>query len=117
MFELSEEEKFFTISTLSKMTGIAPHSIRRWELEFKLLTPVRTQKGHRRYTENDVEKLLTIKDLIYRQKMTLEGAKKYLSKRSKSKINLNVTDSQTNRESLKTLVQIDKELSDILKEW
>lgn len=111
----SEENKYLTIGKLSKITAVAKHSLRHWESKFKLLSPVRTTNGHRRYTKDHIEKILLIKDLIYRQKMTLEGVKKYIHGRNKT--TLTGEDSKTTAETLKNLTQIHKELSAILKEW
>lgn len=37
-----------TISEAAKLKGVAPSTLRRWEVEGKLI-PERTQNGHRRY--------------------------------------------------------------------
>jgi DNA-binding transcriptional MerR regulator len=109
------EKKYYTISELSALTGVAAHSIRYWEREYALLGPVRKESGHRRYLRRDIEILNEIKDLVYRRKMTLAGAKKALSRRDKTQpgaVAASVTDEETRR----LLEEAHKELSALLKE-
>ncbi|MCC6769293.1 MAG: MerR family transcriptional regulator [Bacteroidia bacterium] len=53
----------FTIGDLENLTGISTHTIRIWEKRYKLLCPERTDTNLRRYTSNDLRKLLNIATL------------------------------------------------------
>ena len=44
----------FPIRTVSEMTGVNAVTLRAWERRYGLIQPVRTPKGHRLYTQNDV---------------------------------------------------------------
>ena len=44
----------YPISTVSALTGVNPVTLRAWERRYGLVTPHRTSKGHRLYTEADV---------------------------------------------------------------
>jgi DNA-binding transcriptional MerR regulator len=57
---------------------VKPHVIRFWEKEFKSLKPRKSATGQRIFTRRDVERLSTIKHLLYTQRFTIEGARKYL---------------------------------------
>jgi len=111
-----EEKRYFTISEVSRASGVPEHSIRYWEKQFQLLRPIRKESGHRRYTERELEVLAEIKDLVYHQKMTLAGAKKALSRRHSRTAQENTQDAVSDGETLKLLAEIRKDLSAILKE-
>ena len=81
-YEEIEEKDYFSIGDVKRITGVPEYSVRYWEAEFGLIKPIRKESGHRRYTKSDVYTILKIKDLIYKHKLTLEGAKKQLSKYS-----------------------------------
>lgn len=54
----------YKISTLAKLTGFGIQAIRNWELRYGLLTPERTDGGHRLYSESDLQILLRVKALL-----------------------------------------------------
>ena len=69
---------YYGIGEVKEITGVAPHVLRYWESEFKLLRPVKDRSGRRRYRTKDIEKIEKIKDLLYRKKYSIAGAKKCL---------------------------------------
>ncbi len=71
-------DNLFSISEASNITGIKPHILRYWESEFKLLRPMKSDGGHRKYVKNDIELILYIKELLYKKRYTIAGAKKRL---------------------------------------
>ncbi|MCX7816856.1 MAG: MerR family transcriptional regulator [Syntrophales bacterium] len=81
------DKEFFRIGEVSRIVGVQPHVIRYWESEFKLVKPVRTSSDQRLFRRKDVETLLMIKDLLYKEHFTIKGAKKELIKRIKEKEN------------------------------
>lgn len=74
------EKAYFRIGEVSKILNVEPYVIRYWETEFKTVKPVRTKTAQRLYRKKDVQELLTIRDLLYRQKFTIDGARKQLLK-------------------------------------
>lgn len=54
----------FPIRTLVNKTQVGSSTLRAWERRYGLLTPSRTPKGHRLYSEADVKKVRRICDLI-----------------------------------------------------
>lgn len=52
------------IRTVANLTGINPVTLRAWERRYNLITPQRTPKGHRLYTENDVARIRHILELL-----------------------------------------------------
>ena len=74
------EKAYFRIGEVSKILNVEPYVIRYWETEFKTVNPVRTKTAQRLYRKKDVQELLTIKNLLYAQRFTIDGAKKQLCK-------------------------------------
>lgn len=52
------------ISALSRRTGVAPDTLRKWEQRYGVLDPARTTGGQRRYTELDVQRVEWLRDRI-----------------------------------------------------
>ena len=49
------------IAALSRRTGVAPDTLRKWEQRYRILRPSRTEGGQRRYSEHDVDRVLWLK--------------------------------------------------------
>ena len=69
---------FFRIGEVAGLVGVEPHVLRYWEREFRSIRPTKSAKGQRVYSRKDVENLLRVKDLLYRDGFTIAGAKKKL---------------------------------------
>lgn len=54
----------YSIKYVANVTGLSEHRIRAWEKRYQLLTPSRTSKGRRLYSDEDIHKLGLIKNLI-----------------------------------------------------
>ena len=108
-----EQQDYFSIGDVKRITGVPEYSVRYWESEFSLIRPVRLPSGHRRYSKEDIYTILKIKDLIYKHKLTLEGAKKQLNKYQFSS-----SDDRKNlsRSDVKLLTEIKEALADLIKE-
>jgi methanogenic corrinoid protein MtbC1 len=52
------------IAALSRRTGVAPDTLRKWEQRYGVLRPVRTAGGQRRYSEMDVQRVEWLRDRI-----------------------------------------------------
>lgn len=77
------EKLFYRIGDVSEITGIKPHVLRYWEAEFSGLHPRKNRAGQRIYERRDVEIVLEIKKLLYDQRYTISGARKFLVRRVK----------------------------------
>ena len=106
-----EQQDYFSIGDVKRITGVPEYSVRYWEAEFNLIRPIRLESGHRRYTKQDVYTILKIKDLIYKHKLTLEGAKKQLNKYQLP----SSSDEKKPRTDIKLLTEIKETLEDLLK--
>tara|TARA_Y100001936_G_scaffold188844_1_gene187265 strand:- start:741 stop:1067 length:327 start_codon:yes stop_codon:yes gene_type:complete len=73
------DKKYFSISEVSELCSVKPHTLRFWENEFKGLKPI-TRKGSRRYYQKkDIEMIRKIQDLLYEEGLTISGVKRSLS--------------------------------------
>jgi MerR family transcriptional regulator, light-induced transcriptional regulator len=52
------------IAALSRRTGVAPDTLRKWEQRYAILQPRRTPGGQRRYDENDVARVEWLRDRL-----------------------------------------------------
>src|SRR5262245_13871815 len=78
------DKLYFRIGEVARLAGIKPYVLRFWETEFPNLGPKKSGSGHRLYRRKDVEMVLEIKRLLYEQRFTIEGARKFLEGRPKS---------------------------------
>jgi DNA-binding transcriptional MerR regulator len=73
---LPQGKLYYSISEVSDLVGVKPHVLRYWETQFKVIRPRKGRGGARMYRKRDVEMLFDIKELLYDQRFTIEGAKR-----------------------------------------
>lgn len=69
---------YFRIGEVSKLIGVEPYVLRYWESEFPDIKPSKSKSGQRLYKRRDVEMLQKIKELLYEERYTINGARKRL---------------------------------------
>ena len=69
---------YYSIGEVSKMVDLKSYVLRYWETEFKQLSPPKNRAGNRTYRKKDIDLIISIKDLLYNKKFTIEGAKSML---------------------------------------
>jgi DNA-binding transcriptional MerR regulator len=74
------DKSYFRIGEVSKLLNVQPYVVRYWESEFKTIRPIRTRSDQRLYRHKDVEELLLIRRLLYKENFTINGARKQLRK-------------------------------------
>lgn len=68
-------KRYFTIGEVSELCCVKPHVLRYWEQEFSQLKPVK-RRGNRRYYQNhEVLLIRHIRELLYEQGFTINGAR------------------------------------------
>ncbi len=72
-------EKIYRIGEAAALLELKDYVLRFWETEFSQLVPVRTEKGQRLYSEENIALLRRIKYLLHEQGMTIEGARRVLA--------------------------------------
>ena len=73
------DKLYFKIGEVAELTGVEPYILRYWETEFGTLRPAKSRSGQRLYRRHDVLAVLRIKDLLYRQRFTIAGARRRLA--------------------------------------
>lgn len=70
------QKLYYRIGEVADIVGVKPHVLRYWESEFGFLSPQKNEGNQRLYTRKDLEKILTIRKLLYEDRFTVAGAKK-----------------------------------------
>ena len=76
-----------TISEVSKQIDVPSHVLRFWETKFGEVKPVKRSGGRRYYRSEDIDVLIQIRTLLYKEGYTIKGAKKALKLYLKTEIN------------------------------
>ena len=107
-----EEKRYYSISEVSKITGLEAYVLRYWEKEFPVLKPKKNRGGNRLYTAKDIELINRINHLRTKEKLTIAGARtKLMMKKGAEKKTHMVSSAR-----VKTLAgQIKRDIEDILK--
>jgi len=61
---VTDNDVSFGIGAVSRLTGIPSDTLRIWERRYNAVTPSRTPQNRRRYSRDDVSRLLLIKQLV-----------------------------------------------------
>ena len=69
---------FYTIGEVSKLLNEKPYVIRYWESEFSFLRPRKDEGRIRKYSEENIQLLRRIQDMLHNQRFTIEGARQKL---------------------------------------
>ena len=77
-YKTSAGKMYYSISEVSEMTGVKAHVLRYWETEFPTLRPKKNRAGNRNYRPKEIKAILVIRDLLYKEKFTISGARKKL---------------------------------------
>ncbi|MBH31671.1 MAG: transcriptional regulator [Candidatus Marinimicrobia bacterium] len=105
------EKLYFPISEVSEITGLKQYVLRYWETEFPSLRPKKNRAGNRTYRQSDIDTILNIKDLLYTQKYTIDGARERL-KSGKTQVGQGNVESEKYRQ---VLTNVKAELISLLK--
>ncbi len=71
-------QEFFSIGEVCELTELKPHVLRYWESQFKFLSPAKNRSGNRVYQRREIEMVMLVKQLLYAEKYTIEGARQKL---------------------------------------
>jgi len=71
-------KRYFTIGEVSDLCAVKPHVLRYWEQEFAQLKPVKRRGNRRYYQHHEVLLIRRIRDLLYEQGFTINGARNRL---------------------------------------
>lgn len=72
-------ERLYTIAEVAKIAGVKPYILRYWEQEFPELRPKKSTAGRRIYSQANLDLILKIRELLYRDGYTIKGARRKLA--------------------------------------
>jgi len=75
----------YQLREVCRYTDTQPYVLRFWESEFPQLNPGKGQGGQAAYTRQDIDLVLRIKQLLYEEEQTLDGARKILAREGSGK--------------------------------
>ena len=109
----SIKKLYYSIGEVSEMTDLKSYVLRYWETEFSQLKPPKNRAGNRTYRQKDIEVILNIKDLHYKKKITINGARGVLQGKEKFAGEAKDPNSISNKQKA-VLSKIKKSLEEIL---
>ncbi|MDR2154995.1 MAG: MerR family transcriptional regulator [Burkholderiaceae bacterium] len=68
-------KRYFTIGEVGELCGVKPHVLRYWEQEFTQLRPMKRRGNRRYYQHHEVLMIRRIRELLYDQGFTINGAR------------------------------------------
>ena len=68
----------YPMRTVAKLTKVDPHRIRFWETRYGLVQPARDESGHRLYSEDQVDRIRQIGELVDARGMSLTAIQRLL---------------------------------------
>ncbi|MCW5320249.1 MerR family transcriptional regulator [Verminephrobacter aporrectodeae subsp. tuberculatae] len=71
-------KRYFTIGEVAQLCGVKPHVLRYWEQEFTQLRPMKRRGNRRYYQHHEVLMIRRIRNLLYEQGFTINGARNRL---------------------------------------
>jgi DNA-binding transcriptional MerR regulator len=103
--DIIPEKLFYKIGEVSSIAEVEPYVLRYWESEFPFLKPRKNKAGQRIYTKKNLEMILQIKNLLYKEKYTIAGVKRKFHESSLKKKSV----------PIETIVHVRKRLKKILE--
>ena len=110
-----------TISEVSKQIDVPSHVLRFWETKFGQVKPIKRSGGRRYYRSEDIDVLIQIRTLLYKEGYTIKGAKKVLKSYLKTELNQSKIKNLTKHaddntlENLKSLSVSEKKMDSYIK--
>jgi len=108
------DKLFYKIGEVSRIADIEPYVLRYWETEFPFLKPRKNKSGQRVYVKKDLELILQIKRLLYRERYTIEGVRKKFGEGSGNSRQIPESRLSEDLPSNKILEHVKKRLREIL---
>jgi len=73
-----QDERYYRIGEVSRLTGVPPFVLRFWEEELPMLEPLKSPAGYRLYRQLDVDLVMKIRRMLYDEGFTIAGVRRHL---------------------------------------
>ena len=110
MGQQNPNKMFYRVGEVGQLVGVESYVLRYWEKMFPQLRPEKDEAGQRVYTKSDIDTVLRIRNLLYEERYTIDGARKKLKEERKSK------SKNTNSEDAQKLLAVLKDVKNTLQE-
>lgn len=104
-------QEFYSIGDVCNITELKPHVLRYWESQFKFLHPAKNRSGNRVYQRKEIELIMLVKQLLYEEKFTIDGARRKIDDYRKDGALRTVASAALDSQAV---VALEKELKGIL---
>ena len=108
-----ELKLYYSIGEVAEMLGVSETLLRYWEKEFPTITPKKTGRNIRQYSQADIEQVRLIHHLVKVKGMKLAAARKAL-RNSKGEVERNMEIVSRLQAVREELMQIKKELDGLV---
>lgn len=108
---------FYTIGEVSNLLGEKPYVIRYWESEFNFLRPRKEEGRIRKYSEDNIELLKKIQDMLHNQRFTIEGARQKLKAERKNAKSGKAIDTSTSSQNQIIPAELKQTLSELRSQF
>ena len=106
------DKQYMKIGEVSRLTSLNSSVLRFWETEFSQLRPLKSRSGQRLYTRENLELILSIRQLLYQEKLTIAGARSRIAKLAAA-TDLCVAEVNSDLEKSILLKEVRQDLSDL----
>lgn len=106
------DKQYMKIGEVSRLTSLNSSVLRFWETEFSQLRPLKSRSGQRLYTHENLELILSIRQLLYQEKLTIAGARNRIAKLAAETEHC-VADQDSDLEKSTLLKEVRQDLSDL----
>lgn len=107
------DRMYFKIGEVSEITGVEPYVLRYWETEFELIKPQKSKAKQRVYEKKDIENILLIKRLLWKERYSIEGARQRIKEIKKTERVSRAAESKTPQ--AQKLRRVKNELKDLIQ--
>jgi DNA-binding transcriptional MerR regulator len=77
-------KEFFSMGDVCSLTDLKPHVLRYWESQFRFLHPAKNRSGNRVYQRREIELIMLVRQLLYTEKYTIDGARQKIDEYKKN---------------------------------
>ncbi len=109
-------KKYYSISEVAQHFKVATSLIRFWESEFEIIRPKKNSKGNRQFTQEDIDNIKVVYQLVKEKGYTLQGAKEILKKEA-SETPVQQTVNPDNSDVIKSLELVKSFLEELKSKW
>lgn len=103
------EKLYYSIREVARMFHVNPSLLRYWEEVFDTISPKKSEKGIRFYSQKDIEAIRLVYYLVKERGLTLAGARQ--------KLKYNKSETEKNEEVIHRLKTIRNELNALKKSF